>query len=143
MPFAKTSRGARLAPAAAQTTVTDTAASTPPEPTAMGSERRRSPRVELLGLVSGRLLRPGTAVVVRDMSLGGLATETPFPLERGTVHDLQLTLGDGAAVDLRARVMHCRNIAADGEEPKYFTGFKFVDDEGDETTAGEILDDVS
>jgi hypothetical protein len=106
----------------------------------VGSERRRSPRVELLGLVSGRLLRPGTAVVVRDMSLGGLATETPFPFERGSIHDLQLTLGDGAAVDLRARVMHCRNIAGDGEEPKYFTGFQFVDDEGEDASAGEFLD---
>ena len=108
----------------------------------MGRDRRRSPRVELLGLVSGRLLRPGTAVVVRDMSLGGIATETPFPFERGTVHDLQLTLGDGAAVDLRARVMHCRNIAAEGEEPKYFTGFQFVDDEGESVDGGEILDNV-
>ncbi len=143
MPFAKFSRGSRSTPAATQTTVSDAPASTPPEPTAMGRERRRSPRVELLGLVSGRLLRPGTAIVVRDMSLGGLATETPFPFERGTVHDLQLTLGDGAAVDLRARVMHCRNIAADGEEPKYFTGFQFVDEEGDDTMAGGILDDVN
>lgn len=95
----------------------------------MGSERRRSPRVDLLGLVSGRLLTADTEVVVRDMSLGGLATETPFPLEKGSVHDLRLTLGDGAAVDLRARVMHCRNIAAEGEEPRYFTGFQFIDEE--------------
>jgi hypothetical protein len=108
----------------------------------MGRERRRSPRVELLGLVSGRLLQPGTAVVVRDMSIGGLATETPFPFERGTVHDLQLTLGDGAAVDLRARVMHCRNIAAEGEEPRYFTGFQFVDEEGGEDVAGGVLDNL-
>ena len=95
----------------------------------MGSERRRSPRVDLLGLVSGRLLTADTEVVVRDMSLGGLATETPFQLEKGSVHDLRLTLGDGAAVDLRARVMHCRNIAAEGEEPRYFTGFQFIDEE--------------
>ena len=143
MAVAKTSRGRRPAPATSQPIALEAAASRPPEPTAMGRERRRSPRVELLGLVSGRLLRPGTAVVVRDMSLGGLATETPFPLERGTVHDLQLTLGDGAAVDLRARVMHCRNIAADGEEPKFFTGFQFVDEDGDDTTAGGLLGDVS
>ena len=140
--FAKTSRGRRLAPATSQPTASDVAASTPPKPTAMGRDRRRSPRVELVGLVSGRLLRPGTAVVVRDMSLGGIATETPFPFERGTVHDLQLTLGDGAAVDLRGRVMHCRNIAGDGEEPRYFTGFQFVGD-SDDPKAGEILDDVS
>ena len=107
----------------------------------MGRERRRSPRVELRGLVSGRLLQPGTAVVVVDMSLGGLATETPFPFERGTVHELQLTLGDGAAVDLRARVMHCRNIAAEGEEPRYFTGFQFVDEEG-EDAAGGVFDNL-
>lgn len=118
-----------------------------PEPAAsperrdvMGRERRRSPRVELLGLVSGRLLRPGTPIVVRDMSLGGLATETPFPFERGTIQELQLTLGDGAAVDLRARVMHCRNIAAEGEQPRYFTGFQFVDDDEGTSALGGIFD---
>src|SRR5262245_61253467 len=104
MPHLKTSR-ARRTPTASQAAVSDSASGTTPQSTPMGRERRRSPRVELLGLVSGRLLHPGTSVVVRDMSLGGLATETPFPFERGTVHDLQLTLGDGAAVDLRARVM--------------------------------------
>ena len=107
----------------------------------MGRERPRSPRVDLLGLVSGRLLGAGTEVVVRDMSLGGLATETPFTLERGSIHDLRLTLGDGAAVDLRARVMHCRNIAAEGETPLYFTGWQFVD-ENDAPTVGDVLNDA-
>jgi hypothetical protein len=141
MAFLKTSRGDRRA-TASQTAPSESAPSAPQQPTAMGRERRRSPRVELLGLVSGRLLQPGTAIVVRDMSLGGLATETPFPFERGTVHDLQLTLGDGAAVDLRARVMHCRNIAAEGEEPRYFTGFQFVDEDGGEDVAGDVLDRI-
>ena len=109
----------------------------------MGSERRRSPRVELRGLVSGRLLhQPGMDVVVRDMSLGGLATETSCPFERGAIHELQLTLGDGAAVDLRARVMHCRNIAGPGEPPRYFTGFQFVD-EGDVPLVNDVFDGVS
>jgi hypothetical protein len=141
MAVVKTTRDARPSNGS-RTIVSEAAASTPPEQAAVGRDRRRSPRVELLGLVSGRLLRPGTEVVVRDMSLGGLSTETPFPFERGSVHDLQLTLGDGAAVDLRARVMHCRNIAAEGEEPKYFTGFQFVDDDGENTPAGEVLDNA-
>lgn len=107
----------------------------------MASERRRSPRVDLLGLVSGRLLTAGTEVVVRDMSLGGLATETPFQLERGSIHDLRLTLGDGAAVDLRARVMHSRNIAPEGETERFFTGWQFVD-ENDVPTLGDVLNDA-
>ena len=36
--------------------------------------------------------------------------------------------------------MHCRNIAAEGEEPKYFTGFQFVDEEDNAT--GEALDNA-
>jgi hypothetical protein len=109
----------------------------------MGAERRRSPRVEILGRVSGRLALPGTSLIVREMSLGGLATETSFPFERGSVHELQLTLGDGAAVDLQARVMHSRNIAADGEPPVFLTGFQFVD-EGDAppSPVGEIIDRI-
>jgi hypothetical protein len=35
--------------------------------------------------------------------------------------------------------MHCRNIAAEGEEPKYFTGFQFVDEENN---AAEALDNA-
>ena len=109
----------------------------------MSAERRRSPRVEIQGRVSGRLLPPGTSVVVREMSLGGLATETSFPFERGVVHELQLTLGDGAAIDLQARVMHSRNIAADGQTPVFLTGFQFIDD-GDDPPSPvvEIIDRI-
>jgi hypothetical protein len=74
------------------------------------------------------------------MSLGGLAVETPFPMERGSVHELQLTLGDGAAVDLRARVMHCRNVAPEGAEPLFLSGLQFIDDDReDPSPVGDIM----
>jgi hypothetical protein len=142
MAVVKTQGTDGMHPASPEPVSAEQTAHTSSERIAVGRERRRSPRVELLGLVSGKLLRPGTPVTVRDMSLGGLATETPFPFERGTVHDLQLTLGDGAAVDLRARVMHCRNIAAEGEAPRYFTGFQFVDEDSDGTSS-DVLGNVS
>jgi PilZ domain len=110
----------------------------------MSHERRRSPRVEILGRVSGRLLPPGTRVVVREMSLGGLALETAFPFEPGTVQALQLTLGDGAAVDLLARVMHCRTMAPEGGEPLFLTGLQFIDDDADgPPVVGEIIDKLT
>jgi hypothetical protein len=112
----------------------------------VSSERRRSPRVEIHGRVSGTVIPPGTIVVVREMSLGGLAIETPFPLQPGEVHDLLLTLGDGAAVDLRARVMHSRNIAdAAAGTPLYLSGFQFIEDESDAplSAVGDILGKIS
>jgi hypothetical protein len=38
----------------------------------MYGERRRAPRVEVLGRMQGRLLSANAPVVVREVSLGGL-----------------------------------------------------------------------
>jgi hypothetical protein len=112
-------------------------------PALLHDDRRRSPRVEIRGRVRGRLLPPGTLLFVREMSLGGLATETPFEFEHDAVHHLQLTLGDGAAVDLLARVMHSRNIAQGSDPPLFRTGFQFIDDEdGPSPAVGDIIDQM-
>ena len=92
-----------------------------------------------MGQISGRLA--GSPVAVREMSLGGLAIETGFPFLPGDVHDLQLTLGDGAAVDLRARVMHCRSLADGEQEPRFLTGLQFIDEDADRPV-GEIIDSI-
>ena len=44
----------------------------------MSDDRRRSARVEILGRVRGHAVSLDTAVKVRDISLVGMAIETPF-----------------------------------------------------------------
>ena len=95
----------------------------------MGSERRRSPRIEMLGRVHGRVTSLDVPVTVREMSLGGMSLETEFAFPEGAVHEFVLTLGDGSAVDLRGRVVRCAEISADDGTKRYVTGIQFIDDE--------------
>jgi hypothetical protein len=108
----------------------------------MSSERRRSPRIEILGRLHGHAVTLDVPVVVREISLGGMALETSFPFPVGALHAFRLTLGDGALVELNGRVMHSRNISAPGAEPLYLTGIQFVDDEptDDDSSVSDLID---
>jgi hypothetical protein len=108
----------------------------------MSIERRRSPRIEILGRLHGHAVSLDVPVVVREISLGGMALETTFPFPAGAVHEFRLTLGDGSQVVLNGRVMHSRNTAEPGRPPQYVTGIQFVDDEptGGDSSVGDIID---
>ena len=104
-------------------------------------DRRRAPRVQLLGRLHGHSVSLDLPVRVVEISLGGMAIETAVPFPIGAVHMFSLTLGDDSTVELTGRVMHCRNGAPAGESPLYTTGLQFIDD-GDEAIAGDIVDRV-
>ena len=87
------------------------------------SERRRSPRVEMIGQLFGRLDSIDGALVVRDVSLGGMSIETPEPLESGSVLHFVLTLGDGAGVDVTGRIIRCVEV-----EGRWVSGVQVVDE---------------
>jgi hypothetical protein len=107
----------------------------------MSIDRRRTPRVEILGRLHGRVVSLDVAVTVRELSLGGLAIETDAPFPVGAVHEFNLTLGDGSTVLLQGRVMHSRNVAPSGEPAVYVTGVQFIDEEPPDadTTVEDIL----
>jgi len=94
----------------------------------MGSERRTAPRIEILGRVHGQAVSLDVPLTVREISLGGMAIETPVPFPLGAIHEFRLTLGDGSTVLLRARVVHCRP-AGGGDTPVFLSGMHFVEDE--------------
>ncbi|HYN10686.1 MAG TPA: PilZ domain-containing protein [Vicinamibacterales bacterium] len=108
----------------------------------MSSDRRRSPRIEILGRLHGHAVSLDVPVVVREISLGGMALETSFPFPIGAVHEFRLTLGDGAQVQLNGRVMHSRDTTVPGGQAVYLTGIQFVDDEPteDDSTVGNLID---
>ena len=96
-----------------------------------GTERRRSPRVELMGRVHGQLISADLPVVVREISLGGMSIQTSDSFQVGSVLNFVLTLGDGAGVLVAGRVVYSRLL--DGAIPTvYVSGLEFVDaDTGD------------
>ncbi len=100
----------------------------------MTDDRRRSPRVQLLGRLHGTMVSLDVPVDVIEMSLGGMSVETSISFPVGAVHTFSLTLGDGSTVELTGTVRHCRNVAPAGAEARYVVGFQFVDD------GGEIVD---
>ena len=110
----------------------------------MSSDRRRSARVEILGRVRGHAVSLDTAVTVRDISLVGMAIETPFAFPLGAVHDFRLTLGDGAHVVLQGRARHCRLLTGPDETANYLTGFQFVDEDTSDgpSAVGDLMNRI-
>lgn len=110
----------------------------------MTDERRRSPRIELMGRLDGHSASLDLSVKVVQMSVGGMAIETAVPLPAGTVHVFRLTLGDDSTTDLSGRIMHSRNTAPDGATPVFRTGVQFVDDENEpsDDVGGDLLSRV-
>jgi hypothetical protein len=94
----------------------------------MGSERRRSPRIEMLGRVHGQAVSLDVALTVREISLSGMSVEVPVPFPIDALHEFRLTLGDESTVLLRGRVVYCRPMKM-GDRPLYVCGVHFVDDE--------------
>jgi PilZ domain-containing protein len=108
----------------------------------MSSERRRSPRIEILGRLHGHIAALDVAVKVREISLGGFSLETAFPFPADAVHDFSLTMGDGSATQVRGRVVRSTEAKASDGSRLYVTGVQFIDDEPSEgdSTIGDIVD---
>lgn len=105
-------------------------------------DRRRSPRIQLLGEVRGQILPSRTTVDVREIGLGGFSVETRDPLRPGDVLSFVLTVEGGADMPLRARVVHCRPRTELDAAGLYVTGLEFVvDDAHDESEAVAALVD--
>lgn len=106
-----------------------------------GADRRRSPRVELMGRIHGKLVPAGVSITVREISLGGMSVLTNQAFDEGSVLSFMLTLGDGAGVLVATRVVYSRPV--DGAEAGSFvTGLEFVDEEGEEGGVSGIVDKV-
>jgi hypothetical protein len=94
-------------------------------------DRRSSPRVEMMGRMQGRTVALGLSVHVREISLGGMSVETAEPFELNSVHQFNLTLGDGATIRLTGRVLRTARVATEGHLVHFVSGIQFIDDEND------------
>jgi len=108
----------------------------------MSRERRRSARVAILGRLHGLAISLDVPVRVTDLSLGGMAIETPVSFPVGAVQEFQLTLGDDSAVVLRGKVVRSENVAPADAEPTFVTGVQFIDEDepGDNADVGQLME---
>jgi hypothetical protein len=103
------------------------------------NDRRRAPRVEVLGRLQGHVVALELPVIVREISLGGMSLETPFQFPVGDLQHFVLTLGDGSRLSLAGRVAYCMNIGEPGVRA-FRTGIQFEDDAVSEPQAvGDLL----
>ena len=107
-------------------------------------ERRRVPRIEILGL-RGKIQASDLPVTVREIGLGGLSIVSAVAFVTGTVHELRLTRENLAPVVVKARVVHCHRHTAPGGQAAHLTGFEFVDPQphGDRSAIDELIDGIT
>lgn len=96
----------------------------------MTADRRRNPRVAILGKLHGHVVTLDVAVTVLEISLGGMGIQTTVPFPVDAIHSFQLTLGDNSVVYLKGRIAHCQRLA--GEEDRYVSGVQFIDEAADD-----------
>ena len=99
------------------------------------SERRRAPRVDLVGQIRGELVSKDVPIRVREISIGGLSMETAEPFEVNSRHEFLLTLGDGAGVSVVGRVAYCRVEDRPGGKV-FISGIQFLDE--DPSTVSDV-----
>jgi hypothetical protein len=80
----------------------------PKRPVRSARERRRSPRVEILGELTGESLTFDSPVTVLDFSTGGFRIETSVPLAIDDTHQFLFALREGISVFVLAKVVHTR-----------------------------------
>jgi hypothetical protein len=110
---------------------------TEPEPAPSPSERRREPRLDVLGELHGQIENLGIPLIVRDLSLGGCSIETHKPLETGSTHFVRIDVYDSLSVTLQARVAHSSRAAGADRPTRYISGLQFLD--ADRNQVGELL----
>ncbi len=108
-------------------------------------ERRRAPRVEVMGRIQGHVMSADAAIAVREISLGGLSFSSPAPFPVGSVHQFRLTLGDDSDVMMRGRIVRSELRTGQDGFAVYITGVQFLDDdlEDESPGVGGLIDKMS
>jgi len=91
----------------------------------MDSDKRESPRTEILGRLAGEVSVPAPTLI-HNISRSGAQIECAFPLILGSAHELRLHLGDESVV-VRARVVHCQIADIGRDLVRYVAGVEFVE----------------
>ena len=96
-----------------------------PQPAERRPERRKTPRLPVRGRLLGCLLEVDRPVRIREISMGGFATETVEPLPVSVRHDVRFTAEDDKSAVIAAVSLHSWPSCASDGTPCYVTGFEF------------------
>ena len=100
-------------------------------------ERRTSLRLDVLDQLDGQVVMFNVPVRLRDISAGGLSTESTVPFSIGSRQLLRLTTPAGVEVLIAGVVTHQRISESETGPAQYVTGFRFLE-EPDGTTTKDI-----
>jgi Tfp pilus assembly protein PilZ len=95
-------------------------------------ERRRYPRIEILGRVHGSVRPLNVSITLLNLSLGGFLMQTPMQYHIGETHEFQFTMAEQNPVVVRARIAHAMRVTVQ-HDPLYLFGLEFVDADVRET----------
>ena len=102
-----------------------------PLPAQRRPERRKSPRLPVRGRLLACLLEADRPVRIREISLGGFATETVEPLPISVRHDVRFTARDDKSAVISAVSLHSWPSCLSDGTPCFVTGFEFRPDDPD------------
>ena len=103
-----------------------------------GADRRRFPRIWLIGDLHGRPVRVNEPFVLLEMSLGGFSVESCIPFPTGAEHPFEFTSVGGTTV-LRGVAIHCMRVDQGKGLPTYTCGFAFKEDGANDRAAIRLL----
>lgn len=90
-------------------------------------DRRRYPRLHLVGEFDGRAISFQLDVRVLDISADGFAIQSPFEFTPGTAHEFQCATLRQPRPVVRAVAVHSRRVTPQRGRDFFVAGFSFVD----------------
>lgn len=106
--------------------------------------RRRFPRLQVLGLVDGYLLPLDVPLTVIELSSGGFSVRGATPFPPGARHHFRFTTGQNQEVTIDATAVHCRLAQADSTGGvAYVSGFEFVSNARSDEAVAVLIDTLS
>jgi len=90
------------------------------------TERRRYPRIEILGRIEGVIRPLDVPITLLNLSLGGFLMQTPMEYHVGEIHEFQFTMSKMDPIVARARIAHAMRVTVD-HQPVYLFGLEFID----------------
>jgi hypothetical protein len=97
----------------------------PAQPAERRSDRRKSARLPVRGRLLGTLLEADLPVRIRDIGLGGFATETIEPLPVSVSNDVRFTAQDDQTAVIPSMSVYSWPSCANDGTPCFVTGFEF------------------
>jgi hypothetical protein len=89
-------------------------------------ERRGAPRIRLFRNLYGHSVASGVQIILRDISAGAFAEESPIDFPIGAEHQFQFVAPDGRTLVVTAIAKRCAPTTLSSGERRYIAGFSLA-----------------